>query len=339
MKKLFYVFIILLLFGLPSLLDISIYGASPKKSADADHTEQPAPAGKEGNMNPVEATSLEIQKTINSTGAMSNNSTADTDNSAEDATVVSDQDDSITKKMVSLIKTEKQPVSVKANKTKIPDSCQETTKSTDNPETVSSTSTSDPQPAETKEPETKPDTASTEAPVTSKQEKSEKTSSSKTNTAVEQKPVTEPVQEEKTTQAEKPPQDKQSKTVVTNDPIEEATTEAPKCKHSWVWATHTETKIIPAVTHEEPVYNDGWDEAVKVRKILCPCCNTIYEDLADYNNRDLCYGNFGHITVVDHYIHHDPELLYYDTIVDEPEHEETVTVKDYQYCSICGERK
>ena len=31
---------------------------------------------------------------------MSNNSTADTDNSAEDATVVSDQDDSITKKMV-----------------------------------------------------------------------------------------------------------------------------------------------------------------------------------------------------------------------------------------------
>ena len=87
------------------------------------------------------------------------------------------------------------------------------------------------------------------------------------------------------------------------------------------------------------MYNDGWDEAVKVRKILCPCCNTIYEDLADYNNRDLCYGNFGHITVVDHYIHHDPELLYYDTIVDEPEHEETVTVKDYQYCSICGERK
>ena len=64
MKKLFYVFIILLLFGLPSLLDISIYGAGPKKSADADHTEQPAPAGKEGNMNPVEVTSLEIQKTI-----------------------------------------------------------------------------------------------------------------------------------------------------------------------------------------------------------------------------------------------------------------------------------
>ena len=24
---------------------------------------------------------------------------------------------------------------------------------------------------------------------------------------------------------------------------------------------------------------------------------------------------------------------------DEPKHEETVTVKDYQYCSICGERK
>ena len=29
----------------------------------------------------------------------------------------------------------------------------------------------------------------------------------------------------------------------------------------------------------------------------------------------------------------------YDTIVDKPEHEETVTVKDYEFCSICGVKK
>lgn len=121
--------------------------------------------------------------------------------------------------------------------------------------------------------------------------------------------------------------------------VTEKSTEAPKCKHNWVWKTHIETKIIPAKTHDVPVYDDGWDEAVTVQKIYCPCCKTIYEDLDDYYNRDTCFGNFGHITVIDHYIHHEPELLFIDTIVDEPERKETVTVNDYQYCSLCGEHR
>ena len=128
-------------------------------------------------------------------------------------------------------------------------------------------------------------------------------------------------------------------TVKTTEKTTESTTEAPKCSHNWVWATHTETKTIPEVSHEEPVYNDGWDEAVTVRKIYCSECEQLYEDNDDYFAHDKCHGSFGHMTVVDHYIHHDPELLFYDTIVDEPEHEETVTVKDYQYCSLCGEHK
>ena len=98
MKKLFYIFIILLLFGLPSILDISICDAGPKKTADADYTEQPAPAGKEGNMPPVEVTSLEIQEAINSTDTMSVKKTANTGNSTEDASIVSDQAESITEK-------------------------------------------------------------------------------------------------------------------------------------------------------------------------------------------------------------------------------------------------
>lgn len=129
---------------------------------------------------------------------------------------------------------------------------------------------------------------------------------------------------------------------ITEKPTEavtEKSTEAPKCKHNWVWKTHIETKTIPAKTHDVPVYDDGWDEAVTVRKIYCSSCKNIYDDLDDYYEHDFCFGSFGHMTVIDHYIHHEPELLFIDTIVDEPERKETVTVNDYQYCSLCGEHK
>ncbi|MBR3538054.1 MAG: hypothetical protein IKN79_03155 [Eubacterium sp.] len=115
--------------------------------------------------------------------------------------------------------------------------------------------------------------------------------------------------------------------------------EITACSHTWVWKTHTETKTIPEKSHEVPVYDDGWDEAVTVRKIYCSECENLYEDNEDYYAHDKCHGSFGHMTVIDHYIHHEPEILYYDTIVDEPAHEETVTVKDYEYCSKCGEKK
>ena len=163
-----------------------------------------------------------------------------------------------------------------------------------------------------------------------------KTDTSHTTKTIE--PVEVPITT-KTTEASTEAPAKDPPTVKTTENTTDKTTEAPKCNHNWVWATHTETKTIPEVSHEEPVYNDGWDEAVTVRKIYCSECEQLYEDNDDYFAHDKCHGSFGHMTVVDHYIHHNPELLFYDTIVDEPEHEETVTVKDYQYCSLCGEHK
>ena len=185
-------------------------------------------------------------------------------------------------------------------------------------------------------------TDTSKKPTSSSEPSSSESSSTKTTPSGTTK-ITEP-QEEITTVADKTKPQTEAPTVdppitKNTDGAAEKQTETSSCSHKWVWATHLETKNIPAVTHEEPVYDDGWDEAVTVQKIYCPCCTTIYEDLADYNDRDLCYGNFGHITVIDHYIHHEPELLFYDTITDVPEHKETITVNDYQYCSICGERK
>lgn len=142
-------------------------------------------------------------------------------------------------------------------------------------------------------------------------------------------PVTKAVVEEKTETKPKTPTKHKT----------EKPTETQECKHIWVWSTHTETVVIPEVSHEEPVYNDGWDEAITVRKIYCSECQNIYEDLDDYYDHDFCFGSFGHMTVVDHYVHHEPELLYYDTIVDEPERRECVIVKDYEYCSICNKHK
>ena len=163
----------------------------------------------------------------------------------------------------------------------------------------------------------------------------------KTDTSPTKKPI-EPVEEPittKTTEASTVAPANDSPTLKTSEKTTEKTTEAPKCNHNWVWSTHTETKTIPAVTHDVPVYDDGWDEGVTVQKVYCSECEKIYDTSEDYYAYDKCHGSSGLITVIDHYIHHEPELLFYDTIVDEPAHEETVTVKDYQYCSICGERK
>lgn len=136
----------------------------------------------------------------------------------------------------------------------------------------------------------------------------------------------------------KPTKSEASVETKTEKPAEKKT-EAPKCNHTWVWATHTETKTIPEVCHDVPVYDDGWDEPVYAQKVYCSECESLYDSSEDFYAKDHCHGNSGLITVVDHYIHHEPEILYYDTIVDQPERQETVTVKDYQYCSICGERK
>ena len=220
---------------------------------------------------------------------------------------------------------------------------EESSKTVNNP-------TTDNKPATTDAPATEKPAGKTKTvnPVSEQIDTSKNTSSSNESFATNTTPsgttkTTEP-QEETTTVSDKP--EPPTEAPIIDPPITKNTeetaekpTEKPSCSHKWVWATHTEIKTIPAVTHQEPVYDDGWDEAITVQKIFCPYCETIYEDLNDYHSNDSCRGNFGHITVIDHYIHHEPELLFYDTITDEPEHKETVIVKDYQYCSLCGELK
>lgn len=123
---------------------------------------------------------------------------------------------------------------------------------------------------------------------------------------------------------------------------EQKTTEAPKpsgtteCQHNWVWKTHTETVHHDAVIEDRPKYGEEWDEPVY--KTVCQCieCGVtapVAEELS-------CTHYHWTVTeIVDHYEHHDAELLgYYPTIVKEA-YDEQVEVKDYQYCSKCGARK
>lgn len=123
----------------------------------------------------------------------------------------------------------------------------------------------------------------------------------------------------------------------------EASTQAPTenaaCSHNWVWKTHTETVHHDAVTKEEPYYGDPWDEAVYVTKIRCGKCGVYYDSMDAYNTYDTCMSGFGSEQVIDHYIHHDGDLLGYRTVTVSEAYDETVTVNDYQYCSKCGARK
>ena len=347
MKKLFYIFIILLLLGSSSLLKISVLGVTPKKTAGADHTEQPTPAGKEGEYATV--------KTASTEGAFLERHKEETPFNEKLQTLIESETvpESDQPKLIDTNETSQDQNPSTQSKTNAPPDNDSSTK-----KPVASASTSD-----SKHDSTKGTGSTTETPATNSVTKETK-ESIKTETTETSSPSGKQSKEDtvpKGENVEKPKEsaDPTSKTKVTteiktkstaetktkgttdtsNGSTKEPSTDASKCKHTWVWATHTETKTIPEVCHEEPVYNDGWDEAITVRKIFCSECKKIYEDLADYNAHDFCFGSFGHKTVIDHYVHHEPELLYYDTIVDQPAQEETVTVKDYQYCSLCGARK
>ena len=343
MKKLFYIFIILLLLGSSSLLKITALGVTPKKAAGADHAEQPTPAGKEGEYVAVNTASTE--------GTFPERHKEETP---------------FNEKLQTLVESETVPESAQPKQTDKSESSQD--QSTSSQSKMDSSKDNDsstkkpvdsPSAPDSKHDSTKGSSSTTEAPtnisVTKETKESVKATNTKTTSPSGEQSKEDTVPKEENTEKPKESVYPTSEAKVTTKSKTETTSKSTtdtstgstmdpssvttKCNHTWVWATHTETKMIPEVCHEEPVYNDGWDEAVTVRKIYCSECQNIYEDLDDYYDHDFCFGSFGHMTVVDHYIHHDPELLYYDTIVDQPAREETVTVKDYQYCSLCGERK
>lgn len=107
------------------------------------------------------------------------------------------------------------------------------------------------------------------------------------------------------------------------------------CEHNWVWAT--KTVHHDQETHTEYAYSQPWDEPVYVCKVQCLVCNKIYEDDDDYHAKDRCMGSRTHTYVIDHYIHHDAEVIGSRTFIDKDAYDEVVN--DYQYCSKCGVRK
>ena len=112
--------------------------------------------------------------------------------------------------------------------------------------------------------------------------------------------------------------------------------------HTWIWKTHTEIIHHDAVTHEEPVYGQGWTEYIYAKKYHCSSCGKLYDSPEEYDEhvkKQSCHGSSSEQDVIIDTIEHEPEIIDYDTIIDEPAWDETVEVKDYQYCSECGEKK
>ena len=133
----------------------------------------------------------------------------------------------------------------------------------------------------------------------------------------------------------------ESTTEKTTEKPTEAPTEAPVCSHLWVWKTHTEEVWVDPVTHQEPVYDEGWTEYIYAKKYHCSGCGKWYDTKEEfYAHRDQgCHGSWSVQDVLVDTIEHEPEILYWDTITDVPGHYEEIEVKDYQYCSKCGVRK
>ena len=104
--------------------------------------------------------------------------------------------------------------------------------------------------------------------------------------------------------------------------------------HNWVWAT--KTVHHDAVTKQEPYYGEEWDEPVYKTVVQCSTCGKQYSSAEEYAAYDE-HNGWGTAQVVDHYEHHDPDILGYDTVVVKEAYDEEVN--DYQYCSKCGARK
>ena len=246
---------------------------------------------------------------------------------------------------------------VKINEDKNKKQVKVTVESTTGKVVADSTKTDQKAPVTTEEKKTTAKTeAKTEKPTEQKTEaKTEKKTEAPTQAPTEQKTEaptqqrTEAPTEKKTEAPTQAPTEQKTETPTqqrTEAPTEKKTeaptqapTEAPKCNHNWVWKTHTETVHHDAVTHEETyLIGDAWDEPVYVTKVKCFVCGTYYASDADYQANDNCMGSYGHENVVDHFIHHVAEYGT-DIVIDQPAYDEYVEVKDYQYCSKCGERK
>ena len=91
----------------------------------------------------------------------------------------------------------------------------------------------------------------------------------------------------------------------------------PAHTHTWVWATHTET--TPEQSH-----------IVETKKYVCNGCGAQFDNAHDVGTHVV--NDFW-----DDCENYTYKVVDSQKVVDVPE--QTVTVKDYQYCSECGARK
>ena len=135
----------------------------------------------------------------------------------------------------------------------------------------------------------------------------------------------------------------QNKTEATTQTVVENTASAP-CNHNWIWKTHTET-IHHDAEYTEYLVCEAYDENVYESHTFCNNCNldmTINfsgassSEAADHM-LNVCGGCGYHSgQAVVGTIHHDAEYGSYCSVAP---YDEYVEVNDYQYCSICGERR
>lgn len=178
--------------------------------------------------------------------------------------------------------------------------------------------------------------------VTTEKKQTEKTTEAPKKTEDPKTPETPKTEATKTTEA--PKTSKTTETPKTPDvkQPEVKTTEAPKeCSHKWVWATKTKTIHHDAVTHQEPVYdyNDGHYEYVEHKWIQCNTCMKLLSTMAEYEDHPCYPGCTWSSTTTYDEKYYPPKIIDYRTVVDQKAYDEYVEEKDYQYCSICGEKK
>ena len=168
---------------------------------------------------------------------------------------------------------------------------------------------------------------------TKTESKPEKTTESKTESKPEK--TTESKTESKT--------ESTTETNTTEQPIDELpdkTFEPVECSHNWVWKTHTVHH--DEVYHIEYEYSEPFDKPIYTVKLRCSGCQGLFDSPEDLFARDSCYNNFGTASwgeerVLDHYEHHDAEIIGEHKVIDKEAYDEVV--KDYQYCSKCNVKK
>ena len=151
-------------------------------------------------------------------------------------------------------------------------------------------------------------------------------------------------------------EEEEKKNTETSTTSTETTTKA--CTHKWVWATHTETVHHDAVyeTHYVRVIVEEHDNPIWASTWECHGCDFWTFDKNDMSEHALSthhgYGSGGQkqtgeyehinektIDTTDPTYYDDCRLKKtYDVLVEEA-YDETITVKDYKYCSLCGEKK